>query len=178
MKLSYKVFLNEIEWVGLFTNYSSSPAVPVNLLDTPSLGFTEQEIDGAAARERDMSVPSEIALPPTCMAQLQVPIIVDGTSFQQAPSLSTSHQDWQLALPRKDAESKKRKRECMEDKIDEMHLIVLTKESKKLDMEVENLLLEREKLQLEIKKIKVKLLVINYGCQFWLVVVVVFHMSY
>ena len=42
----------------------------------------------------------------------------------------------------------------MEDKIHEMHLIVLTKESKKLDMEMENLLLEREKLQLEIKKLK------------------------
>ena len=42
----------------------------------------------------------------------------------------------------------------MEDKIHEMHLIVLTKESKKLDMETENLLLEREKLQLEIKKLK------------------------
>ena len=42
----------------------------------------------------------------------------------------------------------------MEDKIHEMHLIVLTKESKKLDMATENLLLEREKLQLEIKKLK------------------------
>lgn len=46
----------------------------------------------------------------------------------------------------------------MEDKIREMHLIVLTRESKKLDMELENLLLEKEKLQLEIKKIKVKLM--------------------
>ena len=42
----------------------------------------------------------------------------------------------------------------MEDKIHEMQLIVLTKESKKLDIEMENLLLEREKLQLEIKKLK------------------------
>lgn len=42
----------------------------------------------------------------------------------------------------------------MEDKIHEMQLIVLTKESKKLDMEMENLLLERDKLQLEIKKLK------------------------
>lgn len=46
----------------------------------------------------------------------------------------------------------------MEDKIREMHLIVLTRESKKLDMELENLLLEKERLQLEIKKIKVKLM--------------------
>ena len=100
-----------------------------------------------------MSVPTEIALPPTCLAQLQVPIIVDGNSSQQAPSLSSSHQDCQVGSPKKAAASKKRKRECMEDKIHEMHLIVLTKESKKLDMEMENLLLEREKLQLEIKKI-------------------------
>lgn len=32
----------------------------------------------------------------------------------------------------------------MEDKIHEMHVIVLTKESKKLDMKMENLLLERK----------------------------------
>jgi len=93
-------------------------------------------------------------LPPTCLAQLQVPIIADGNSSQQNPSLSSSHQEVQLALPKKDAATKKRKRECMEDKIHEMHLIVLTKESKKLDMEMENLLLKREKLQLEIKKLK------------------------
>ena len=49
---------------------------------------------------------------------------------------------------------KKGKRECIEDKIHEMHLIALTTESKKLDMKMENLLLEREKLQLEIKKLK------------------------
>ena len=42
----------------------------------------------------------------------------------------------------------------MEDKTHEMHLIVLTKESKKLDMEMENLFLKREKLQLKIKKLK------------------------
>ena len=42
----------------------------------------------------------------------------------------------------------------MEDKIHEMHLIVLTKRRKKLDMEMEILLFEREKLQLEIKKLK------------------------
>lgn len=42
----------------------------------------------------------------------------------------------------------------MEDKIHEMQLIVLTKESKKLDMKIENLLLEREELQLEMKKLK------------------------
>ena len=40
----------------------------------------------------------------------------------------------------------------MEDKIHEMNLIVLTKESKKLDREMENLILKREKLQLEMKK--------------------------
>ena len=40
----------------------------------------------------------------------------------------------------------------MEDKIHEMNLIVLTKESKKLDREMENLILRREKLQLEMKK--------------------------
>ena len=124
------------------------------MLDTPSLGFTMQEISGAEAGERNVSVPAEIALPPTCPAQLQLPIIVDGNSSQQAPSLSSSQQDCQHALPKKDTASKKRKRECMEDKFHEMHLIVLTKESKKLDMEMENLLLEREKLQLEIKKLK------------------------
>ncbi|XP_068762578.1 nuclear apoptosis-inducing factor 1-like isoform X1 [Montipora capricornis] len=134
---------------------SAVPAVPVSVLDTPSLWLTEQEISGAEAGERDVSVPAEIALPPTCLAaQLQVPIIVDGNSSQQAPSLSSSHQDCQLGLPNKTAASKKRKRECMEDKIHEMHLIVLTKESKKLDMEMENLLLKKEKLQLEIKKLK------------------------
>ena len=101
-----------------------------------------------------MSVHTEIALPPTCLAQLQVPIIVDGNSSQQAPSLSSSNQDCQLGLPKKDAASEKRKRGCMEDKIHEMHLIVLTKESKKLDMEMENLILEREKLQLEFKRLK------------------------
>ena len=101
-----------------------------------------------------MSVPAEITLPPTCLVQLQVPIVVDGNSCQQVLSISSSHQDCQLGLPKRDAASKKRKRECMEDKIHEMHLIVLTKESKKLDMEMENLLLEREKLQLEIKKLK------------------------
>ena len=42
----------------------------------------------------------------------------------------------------------------MEDKIHEMHSIVLTKRRKKLDMETEILLFEREKLQLEIKKLK------------------------
>ena len=124
------------------------------MLDTPSLGLTEQEISGAEAGERDVSVTAEIALPPTCLAQLQVPIIADGNSSQQNPSLSSSHQEVQLALPKKDAGTKKRKKECMEDKIHEMHLIVLTKESKKLDMEMENLLLKREKLQLEIKKFK------------------------
>ncbi|XP_015754531.1 PREDICTED: myb/SANT-like DNA-binding domain-containing protein 4 isoform X2 [Acropora digitifera] len=129
-------------------------SVPVSVLDTPSLGLTEQEISGAEAGERDVSVTAEIALPPTCLAQLQVPIIADGHSSQQNPSLSSSHQEVQLALPKKDAATKKRKRECMEDKIHEMHLIVLTKESKKLDMEMENLLLKREKLQLEIKKFK------------------------
>ena len=46
------------------------------------------------------------------------------------------------------------KPEIVDNKIHEMHLIVLTKESKKLDLEMENLLLEREKLQLEIKKFK------------------------
>ena len=121
------------------------------MLDTPSLWLTEQEISGAEARDCDVSVPAEIALPPT---QLQEPIIVDGNSSQQATSLSSSHQDRQLGLPKKDAASNKRKRECVEDKIHEMHLIVLTKESKKLDMEMANFLLEREKLQLEIKKLK------------------------
>ena len=95
-----------------------------------------QTISGAEAGERDVSVPTEIALPPTCLAQLQVPIIVDGNSSQQAPSLSRSHQDCQVGSPKKAAASKKRKRECMEDKIHEMHLIALTKESKKLDMEI------------------------------------------
>lgn len=42
----------------------------------------------------------------------------------------------------------------MEDKIYEMYLIVFIKESKKLDMEMENLFLKKEKLQLEIKKLK------------------------
>ena len=42
----------------------------------------------------------------------------------------------------------------MEGKIHEMHLTVLAKESKKLDRDVENLLLEGKKLQLEIKKSK------------------------
>ena len=97
------------------------------MLDTPSLGLTEQEISGAEAGERDVSVTAEIALPPTCLAQLQVPIIADGNS---------SHQEVQLALPKKDAGTKKRKKECIEDKIHEMHLIVLTKESKKLDIEI------------------------------------------
>ena len=46
------------------------PAVPVSVLDTPSLGFTMQEISGAEAGERNVSVPAEIALPPTCPAQL------------------------------------------------------------------------------------------------------------
>ena len=123
------------------------------MLDTPSW-HTTQDISGAEAGERDMSVPAEIALPPTCLAQLQVPIIVDGNSSQQAPSLSSSHQDYQVGFPKKVAVNKKRNRETMEDKIHEMHLLVLTKESKKLDMEMENLLLEREKLQLEIKKLK------------------------
>lgn len=116
--------------------------------------LTEQEISGAEAGERDVSVPTEIALPPTCLAQLHVPIIVDGNSSQQASSLSSSHQDFQVGSPKKAAATKKRKRECMEDKIHEMQLIVLTKESKKLDIEMENLLLERDKLQLEIKKLK------------------------
>ena len=71
-------------------------------------------------------------------------IVVDGNSSQQAPSLSSSQQDCQHALPKKDTASKKRKREYMEDKIHEMHVIVLTKESKKLDMKMENLLLERK----------------------------------
>ena len=102
-----------------------------------------------------MSVPAEIALPPTCLAQLQVPIIiVDGNSSQQAPSLSSSQQDCRLALPKKDAASKQKTREYMEGKIHEMHLTVLAKESKKLDRDVENLLLEGKKLQLEIKKSK------------------------
>ena len=76
-----------------------------------------QEISGAEAGERNVSVPAEIQLParlPTCFAK------------------------------KKDTASIKRKRECMEDKIHEMHLIVLTKESKKLDMKMENLLLERK----------------------------------
>lgn len=61
-------------------------AVPVGVLDTPSLGFTAQEISGAEAGEHNVSVPTEIALPPTCLAQFQVPIIiVDGNSSQQAP---------------------------------------------------------------------------------------------
>ena len=98
------------------------------MLDTPSLGFTMQEISGAEAGEHNVSVPAEIALPPTCPAQLQVPIIVDGNSSQRAPSLSSSQQDCQHAMPKKDTASKKRKRECMEDKIHEMHLVVLTKE--------------------------------------------------
>ena len=95
------------------------------MLDTPSLGLTEQEIS-AEAGERDVSVTAEIALPPTCLAQLQVSIIADGNSSQQNPSLSSSQQEVQLALAKKDAAAKKRKRECMEDKIHEMHLIVLT----------------------------------------------------
>ena len=43
---------------------------------------------------------------------------------------------------------------CIRDKIDEMHLQVLKKESNKLDLEIENLLLQREKLQREIEHIK------------------------
>ena len=125
-------------------------------MDTPRLWITETEISGAEAGECDASVPAEIALPPTSQTQLQVPILVDGNSSQQVPSLSSSHQECQLAigLPKKEVASKKRKREYMEDQTREMHLTVLTKESKKLDMEMENLLLEREKLQLEIKQLK------------------------
>ena len=74
--------------------------------------LTEQEISGAEAGESDVSVPAEIALPPTCLAaQLQVPIIVDGNSSQQAPSLSSSHQDCQLGLPNK-AAATQRSNEC------------------------------------------------------------------
>ena len=43
---------------------------------------------------------------------------------------------------------------CVRDKIDEMYLQVLKKESNKLDLEIENLLLQRERLQLEIEHIK------------------------
>ena len=120
------------------------------MLDTPSLGFTMQEITGAEAGERNVSVPAEIALPPTCPAQLLFMAILPSRplTIQLPATLPTCF------AKKKDTESKKSKRECMEDKIHEMHLIVLTKESKKLEMETENLLLEREKLQLEIKKLK------------------------
>ena len=43
--------------------------------------------------------------------------------------------------------NKKRKSESNEEKISELHLTVLTKESQKLDLEIENLLLERQKLE-------------------------------
>ena len=48
--------------------------------------------------------------------------------------------------------NKTRKRETNEEKKSELHLTVLTKESQKLDFEIENLLLERQKLELETKK--------------------------
>ena len=54
------------------------------------------------------------------------------------------------------ATTQKRKRpsSSIRDKIDEMHLQLLKKESNNLDLEIENLLLQREKLQLEIEHIK------------------------
>ena len=66
------MFFNKRVYYYYYYNSSSLavPAVPVSVLDTPSLGFTMQEISGAEAGERNVSVPAEIALPPTCPAQL------------------------------------------------------------------------------------------------------------
>ena len=52
------------------------------------------------------------------------------------------------------AQKRKRPSSSIRDKFDEMQLQVLKKESNKLDLEIENLLLQREKLQLEIEHIK------------------------
>ena len=52
------------------------------------------------------------------------------------------------------AQKRKRPPSSIRDKIDQMQLQVLKKESNKLDLETENLLLQRKKLQLEIEHIK------------------------
>ena len=52
------------------------------------------------------------------------------------------------------AQKRKRPSCSPRDKIDKMHLLVLKKESNKLDLEIENLLLQGEKLQLEIQHMK------------------------
>lgn len=69
-------------------------------------------------------------------------------------TLCQSARFWQFQHHKRHQETKKRKRETNEEKISELHLTVLTKESQKLDLEIGNLLLERQKLELEIKKLK------------------------
>ena len=80
--------------------------------------------------------------------QPQLPTAIPKMTSQVRPSATTSEV----------ATAPKRKRPsssiCIRDKIDEMQLQVLKKESNKLDLEIENLLLQREKLQLEIEHIK------------------------
>ena len=50
--------------------------------------------------------------------------------------------------------SKKRKNSAIIDEINEAHLEVLNKESRKLDLEIENLLLGKKKIILEIEEIE------------------------
>jgi len=84
--------------------------------------------------------------------QPQLPTVIPKKAFLAQPSAVHN----MTATTSEVAGAQKRKRSSCSprDKIDEMHLLVLTKESNKLDLEIENLLLQKEKLQLEIQHIK------------------------
>ena len=113
--------------------------------------------------EPGISSATEPQLQPLQCSLLQVPLDggVDDSSLVQTqdPALLVTNpqpecQMFTVGSSQKTPTSKKRKRETTDDEISKMHLTVLSKESRKLDLEIENLLLERQKLELEIQKLE------------------------
>ena len=84
--------------------------------------------------------------------QPQLPTAIPKMTSQRRPS--AIHNMTATTSEVATAQKRKRPPSSIRDKIDQMQLQVLKKESNKLDLEIENLLLQRERLQLEIEHIK------------------------
>ena len=132
-----------------------------NVLDSASSYESTSTNNGNASASPQSCAISTVDL--SCLEMVTVPTVVDDCNTDYSENQSTNSCEKKVAAtsskplkPKPKAKAKVHSESqsvTMED-IHKAHLEVLAKESRKIDIEIENLLLARKKLTLEIEKLE------------------------